>query len=210
MWPYSGMWDFKFSRRRVWCSELSSGIYRRAKWLSTDVSEVRTASIIRDATWLWRQYSHFLSDYTAQHLRRQPSCNHLGFQYHAQLAVMNPDVRVTSHPGQSLRGIDGWSNSNIRSCFSVSTVAWEPVYAYMDKTLWKFQCNNARLPWQPVSQAIVTFPSELSHSLLGSRHAKVSLYNGTLNVSVGEADCSLNTEPCFPKQQECDVGEQVN
>jgi hypothetical protein len=30
------------------CSELSSGIYCRVKLLSTDVSEVRTASIIRD------------------------------------------------------------------------------------------------------------------------------------------------------------------
>jgi hypothetical protein len=29
------MWDFKFSRRRVWCSELSSGMYCRVKWLST-------------------------------------------------------------------------------------------------------------------------------------------------------------------------------
>jgi hypothetical protein len=27
-------WDFKFSRRRVWCSELSSGLYCRVKWLS--------------------------------------------------------------------------------------------------------------------------------------------------------------------------------
>jgi hypothetical protein len=42
------LWDFKFSRRRVWCSELSSGLYCRVKWLWTDVSEVRTASIIRD------------------------------------------------------------------------------------------------------------------------------------------------------------------
>jgi hypothetical protein len=25
------MFDFKFSRRRVWCSELSSGMYCRAK-----------------------------------------------------------------------------------------------------------------------------------------------------------------------------------
>jgi hypothetical protein len=32
----------------LFCSELSSGIYCRVKWLSTDVSEVRTASIIRD------------------------------------------------------------------------------------------------------------------------------------------------------------------
>jgi hypothetical protein len=30
------MWDFKFSRRLVWCSELSSGIYCRVKLLSTD------------------------------------------------------------------------------------------------------------------------------------------------------------------------------
>jgi hypothetical protein len=43
----SNVWDFKFSRRRVWCSELSSGMYCCIKWLSTDVSEVRTASIIR-------------------------------------------------------------------------------------------------------------------------------------------------------------------
>jgi hypothetical protein len=43
------MWDLKFSRRRVWCSELSSGIYWRVKWLSTDVSEVRTASIIHSS-----------------------------------------------------------------------------------------------------------------------------------------------------------------
>jgi hypothetical protein len=36
------------------CSELSSGLYCRVKWLSTDVSEVRTASIIRDE---WTSYS---------------------------------------------------------------------------------------------------------------------------------------------------------
>jgi hypothetical protein len=34
------LWDFKFSRRRVWCSELSCGMYCRVKWLLTDVSEV--------------------------------------------------------------------------------------------------------------------------------------------------------------------------
>jgi hypothetical protein len=47
-------------------SELSSGIYCRVKWLSTDVSEVHTASIIRDEwafrarlthPWWWRQYA---------------------------------------------------------------------------------------------------------------------------------------------------------
>jgi hypothetical protein len=37
----------------LWCSELSSGLYYRVKWLSTDVSEVRTASIIRDDTHPW-------------------------------------------------------------------------------------------------------------------------------------------------------------
>jgi hypothetical protein len=42
------LWDLKFSQQLVWCSELSSGIYCHVKWLSTDVSEVRTASIIRD------------------------------------------------------------------------------------------------------------------------------------------------------------------
>jgi hypothetical protein len=40
------MWDFKFSRRRVWSSE-SSGMYCRVlNWMSTDVSEVHAASII--------------------------------------------------------------------------------------------------------------------------------------------------------------------
>jgi hypothetical protein len=42
-------------------SELSSGLYCRVKWLSTDVSEVRTASIIRDRSGirrqLWTSYS---------------------------------------------------------------------------------------------------------------------------------------------------------
>jgi hypothetical protein len=46
----SAVWDFKFSRRRVWCSELSSGLYCRVKWLSIDVSEVHTHP------WWWRQY----------------------------------------------------------------------------------------------------------------------------------------------------------
>jgi hypothetical protein len=36
------------SNKTTRCSELSSGLYCRVKWLSTDVSEVRTASIIRD------------------------------------------------------------------------------------------------------------------------------------------------------------------
>jgi hypothetical protein len=52
----------KFSRRRVWCSELSSGLYCRVKWLSTDVSEVRTASIIRDE---WAKHER-IGVYTGQ------------------------------------------------------------------------------------------------------------------------------------------------
>jgi hypothetical protein len=47
----------------LWCSELSCGIYCRVKWLSTDVSEVRTASIIRDHPWK--------SFYTTVYPRRQ-------------------------------------------------------------------------------------------------------------------------------------------
>jgi hypothetical protein len=35
-------------QKYYWCSELSSGLYCRVNRLSTDVSEVRTASIIRD------------------------------------------------------------------------------------------------------------------------------------------------------------------
>jgi hypothetical protein len=35
------MWDFKFSRRRVWCSELSSGLYCRVKCLSSFYTAVQ-------------------------------------------------------------------------------------------------------------------------------------------------------------------------
>jgi hypothetical protein len=53
------MWDFKFSRRRVWCSELSSGLYCRVKLLSTDVSEVdnKTRSSFIRTTWTGRMLS---------------------------------------------------------------------------------------------------------------------------------------------------------
>jgi hypothetical protein len=51
------VWDFKFSRRRVWCSELSSGIYCRVKWLSTDVSEVWLPPSSEIHPWWWRQYA---------------------------------------------------------------------------------------------------------------------------------------------------------
>jgi hypothetical protein len=68
LWSYKTMRDFKFSRRRVWCSELSSGIYCRVKWLSTDVSEVHTASIIRDES-IWNVGRQ--SFYTAVYPRRQ-------------------------------------------------------------------------------------------------------------------------------------------
>jgi hypothetical protein len=35
--------DFRFSRQRVWCSELSSGMYCRVKWLSTIILYGRTS-----------------------------------------------------------------------------------------------------------------------------------------------------------------------
>jgi hypothetical protein len=34
-YTYLDLWDFKFSRWRVWCSELSSGMYCHVKWRST-------------------------------------------------------------------------------------------------------------------------------------------------------------------------------
>jgi hypothetical protein len=40
------MWDFKFSRRRVWCSELSSGIYCRVKWWRQYAPLKRRSTII--------------------------------------------------------------------------------------------------------------------------------------------------------------------
>jgi hypothetical protein len=45
---FCGLRGILVSKRRpwFWCSELSSGLHCRAKWLSTDLSEVRTASII--------------------------------------------------------------------------------------------------------------------------------------------------------------------
>jgi hypothetical protein len=71
------VWDFKFSWRRVWCSELSSGIYCRVKWLSTDVSDINPdpfvlGSLIPDdggSTHLWNVGRQ--SFYTAVYPRRQ-------------------------------------------------------------------------------------------------------------------------------------------
>jgi uncharacterized membrane protein YkvI len=47
-------WDFKFSRRRVWCSELSSGLYCRVKWLSTIILH---GTIIQKTTLNIKSYS---------------------------------------------------------------------------------------------------------------------------------------------------------
>jgi hypothetical protein len=44
-WRQGGKRYVRYNKRS---SELSSGLYCRVEWLSTDVSEVRTASIIRD------------------------------------------------------------------------------------------------------------------------------------------------------------------
>jgi hypothetical protein len=57
---------FKFNLISLWCSELSSGIYCHVKWLSADVSAVRTATIIRDEWTVGRQ-----SFNTAVYPRRQ-------------------------------------------------------------------------------------------------------------------------------------------
>jgi hypothetical protein len=57
---------FKFNLISLWCSELSFGIYCGVKWLSSDVSEVRTASIIRVEWNVGRQ-----SFYTVVYPRRQ-------------------------------------------------------------------------------------------------------------------------------------------
>jgi hypothetical protein len=60
-----GLWDFRFSRRRVW-SWLSSGLLRRLVWYKfTDVLEVLAASIIRvmsgdrDRKHLWNVGKHY-------------------------------------------------------------------------------------------------------------------------------------------------------
>jgi hypothetical protein len=41
--------------KHIWLSELSSGLYGRVEGLATDVSEVRTASNIREPWW-WRKH----------------------------------------------------------------------------------------------------------------------------------------------------------
>jgi hypothetical protein len=41
------LWDFKFSRRRVWSSASTRMYCRVLNWMSTDVSEVRATCIIR-------------------------------------------------------------------------------------------------------------------------------------------------------------------
>jgi hypothetical protein len=70
---YKTMWDFRFSRRWVWNSE-SSGMYCHVlNLMSTYVSAVRAASIIRaiiaGSTYLWHVGRHSIND-TAVHPRR--------------------------------------------------------------------------------------------------------------------------------------------
>jgi arylamine N-acetyltransferase len=71
------IWDFKFSRRRVWCSELSCGMYCRVKWLSLMMEAVRTSKTSVD--------NHFTRQYipedNSEHQRKINSqCHfaHLG------------------------------------------------------------------------------------------------------------------------------------
>jgi hypothetical protein len=54
--PVLSLWDFRFSRRRVWSTESSAMYCRVLNSMSTDVSEVRAASIIRAMTRRTRQY----------------------------------------------------------------------------------------------------------------------------------------------------------
>jgi hypothetical protein len=79
--------------------ELSSGIYCRVKWLSTDVSEVRTASIIP----LKRRSTIF---YTAVHHRRQfwtsyspPWELEISYRYFINSWFLNPDWKRLIHTG---------------------------------------------------------------------------------------------------------------
>jgi hypothetical protein len=65
------VWDFKFSRRRVWCSELSSGIYCRVKWLSTDVSFIPDDG---GSTHLWNVGRQ---SFTRQYISEDNSENHM-------------------------------------------------------------------------------------------------------------------------------------
>jgi hypothetical protein len=53
----TNLWHFRLSRRRVWSSE-SSGMYCPVlNWMSTDISKVHAATIIRamSPAWWWRQ-----------------------------------------------------------------------------------------------------------------------------------------------------------
>jgi hypothetical protein len=59
----SQMWDLKFSQRRVWNSELSSGMYCR---LSTDVSDVRAHPWCRQHVHLKRRSTIILRGSTSQ------------------------------------------------------------------------------------------------------------------------------------------------
>jgi hypothetical protein len=70
--PWWSVTMHKTDKSLSWCSKLSSGIYCRVKWLSTDVSEVCTASIIPDdggSTHLWNVGRQ--SFYMAVYPRRQ-------------------------------------------------------------------------------------------------------------------------------------------
>jgi hypothetical protein len=62
---WTALWDFKFSRRRVWCSELSSGIYCRVMMMEA----VRTSETSVDNNFT----RHYIPEDNSEHGQR---CQH--------------------------------------------------------------------------------------------------------------------------------------
>jgi hypothetical protein len=91
------MWDFKFSRRRVWNSESSGMYWSVLNWMSTDVSEVCAASIIRVMT-LSTTHSYLNTRYTES--QKPVECSG-PFSSPPDTANLFPEGHMTSRTSQS-------------------------------------------------------------------------------------------------------------
>jgi hypothetical protein len=104
------------------CSELSSGMYCRVKWLSTDVSEVRTASIIRDESHFTRQY--IPEDNSEHHtLRRENLKSH---KTNLQFALLWCNVLETTRDNNSFWTVFDQAISE----FILLNSSWIPFWIY--------------------------------------------------------------------------------
>jgi hypothetical protein len=127
------MWDFKFSRRRVWCSELSSGIYC-----------VRTSETSVD--------NHFTRQYIPEDSSQQNDC-HLC----EEMWAVRPQLLEAPFIPPNLRAVLGRAMGLTISCLPLTAEAWASpygIYGGQSDTETGF-CPSSVLPCQQHSTVVL-------------------------------------------------------